>query len=105
MADFIRSEILGTTFEATSRHILPVCEFAPGMRICNQELTKVFITSSAYDLIVEQPVAIKKMMKPFDSASIAKRAYREVKLLKQLRHDNVWIPTITSPYPKIHGRS
>ncbi|PTU25303.1 hypothetical protein P175DRAFT_0408880, partial [Aspergillus ochraceoroseus IBT 24754] len=47
------------------------------------------VVCSAYDLIVEQPVAIKKMMKPFDSASIAKRAYREVKLLKQLRHDNV----------------
>ena len=46
-------------------------------------------TSSAYDMITRQPVAIKKMMKPFSNSTIAKRTYREVKLLKHLRHENV----------------
>ncbi|KAL4877474.1 mitogen-activated protein kinase mpkC [Aspergillus karnatakaensis] len=79
MAEFIRSEILGTTFETTSRYanLQPVGLGTAG------------IVCSAYDLISEQSVAIKKMMKPFDSAAVAKRTYREVKLLKQLRHDNL----------------
>ncbi|KAL5343496.1 mitogen-activated protein kinase mpkC [Aspergillus crustosus] len=79
MAEFIRSEILGTVFETTSRYAnsQPVGLGTAG------------IVCSAYDLISEQSVAIKKMMKPFDSAAIAKRTYREVKLLKQLRHDNL----------------
>lgn len=29
------------------------------------------------------------MMKPFSNPTIAKRTYREVKLLKHLRHENV----------------
>ncbi|KAI9372576.1 mitogen-activated protein kinase mpkC [Aspergillus egyptiacus] len=79
MAEFIRSEILGTTFETTSRYanLQPVGLGTAG------------IVCSAYDLISEQSVAVKKMMKPFDSAAIAKRTYREVKLLKHLRHDNL----------------
>ncbi|KAL3468589.1 kinase-like domain-containing protein [Aspergillus heterothallicus] len=79
MAEFIRSEILGTTFETTSRYanLQPVGLGTAG------------IVCSAYDLISEQTVAIKKMMKPFDSTVIAKRTYREVKLLKHLRHDNL----------------
>ncbi|KAL3493189.1 mitogen-activated protein kinase mpkC [Aspergillus germanicus] len=79
MAEFIRSEILGTTFETTSRYanLQPVGLGTAG------------IVCSAYDLISEQAVAVKKMMKPFDSTAIAKRTYREVKLLKHLRHDNL----------------
>ncbi|KAL7650026.1 MAPK protein hog1, variant 3 [Aspergillus niger] len=40
-------------------------------------------------MITRQPVAIKKMMKPFSNATLAKRTYREVKLLKHLRHENL----------------
>ncbi|KAL2822191.1 kinase-like domain-containing protein [Aspergillus cavernicola] len=79
MAEFIRAEILGTTFETTSRYanLQPV------------GLGNAGIVCSAFDLISEHSVAIKKMMRPFDSNAIAKRTYREVKLLKQLRHDNL----------------
>ncbi|KAL5003639.1 mitogen-activated protein kinase mpkC [Aspergillus recurvatus] len=79
MAEFVRSEILGTTFEITSRYanLQPVGLGTAGV-VC-----------SAYDLISEQVVAIKKMMKPFHSTSVAKRTYREVKLLRHLRHDNL----------------
>ncbi|PYH98675.1 Pkinase-domain-containing protein [Aspergillus ellipticus CBS 707.79] len=79
MADFFRSQILGTTFETTSRYadLQPVGLGAFGL-VC-----------SAYDSITHQSVAIKKMMKPFSNSTIAKRTYREVKLLKQLRHENL----------------
>ncbi|KAG2414454.1 mitogen-activated protein kinase sty1 [Aspergillus terreus] len=100
--DFIRSEILGTKFETTIRYAnvrpvglgafglvwysLPHPITTPGMTWL-RELT--FHLSSAYDQITQQPVAIKKMMSPFASSAIAKRTYREVKLLKKLRHENL----------------
>lgn len=34
-------------------------------------------------------VAVKKIMKPFSAPVLAKRTYRELKLLKALRHENV----------------
>jgi p38 MAP kinase len=36
-------------------------------------------------------VAIKKIMKPFSTPVLSKRTYRELKLLKHLRHENVSI--------------
>lgn len=39
-------------------------------------------------------VAIKKIMKPFSAPVLAKRTYRELKLLKALMHENV---SITHP--------
>ncbi|PLN78035.1 mitogen-activated protein kinase mpkC [Aspergillus taichungensis] len=77
--EFFRTEILGTTFESTGRYanLQPV------------GLGGFGIVCSAYDLISQQGVAIKKMVKPFDNSAIAKRAYREVKLLKQMRHENL----------------
>jgi len=34
-------------------------------------------------------VAIKKLARPFQTAIHAKRAYRELRLLKHMRHENV----------------
>jgi p38 MAP kinase len=34
-------------------------------------------------------LAIKKVVKPFATSILGKRTYRELKLLKHLRHDNV----------------
>ena len=39
-----------------------------------------------------QPVAVKKIMKPFSTPVLSKRTYRELKLLKHLRHENVGLP-------------
>ncbi|GLA96601.1 hypothetical protein AtubIFM57143_004075 [Aspergillus tubingensis] len=64
MEGFNRSEFLGTVFESTKR--------------------------SAHDQITGQAVAIKKVIKPFETATVAKRTFREVKLLKHFRHENVW---------------
>lgn len=45
--------------------------------------------SSARDQLTNQSVAIKKIMKPFSTPVLAKRTYRELKLLKHLKHENV----------------
>jgi serine/threonine protein kinase len=41
-------------------------------------------------------VAVKKIMKPFSTPVLAKRTYRELKLLKHLKHENV---RVLSAYP------
>lgn len=81
MANFIRAQIFGTTFEITSRYsdLQPVGMGAFGL-VC-----------SAKDQLTSQAVAIKKIMKPFSTPVLAKRTYRELKLLKHLRHENVRI--------------
>ncbi|KAF5285710.1 hypothetical protein FQA39_LY16516, partial [Lamprigera yunnana] len=44
---------------------------------------------SAMDSQTNIKVAIKKLARPFQSAVHAKRTYRELKLLKHMRHENV----------------
>ncbi|KAK3201407.1 hypothetical protein GRF29_185g802614 [Pseudopithomyces chartarum] len=78
MAEFVRAQIFGTTFEITSRYtdLQPVGMGAFGL-VC-----------SAKDQLTSQAVAIKKIMKPFSTPVLSKRTYRELKLLKHLRHEN-----------------
>ncbi|KAG0251757.1 MAPK protein hog1 [Mortierella polycephala] len=49
------------------------------------------LVCSANDELASRPVAIKKVMKSFSTAVLAKRPYRELKQLKHLKHGNVWI--------------
>ncbi|KAF4980262.1 hypothetical protein FZEAL_3699 [Fusarium zealandicum] len=88
MAEFVRAQIFGTTFEITSRYsdLQPVGMGAFGL-VC--ELTGSSLGSSARDQLTNQNVAVKKIMKPFSTPVLAKRTYRELKLLKHLRHENV----------------
>lgn len=77
--DFVRTQIFGTVFEITNRYteLNPIGMGAFGL-VC-----------SATDTLTNQSVAIKKIMKPFSTAILAKRTYRELKLLKHLRHENL----------------
>ncbi|KAK8159659.1 Hog1-like MAP kinase protein [Phyllosticta citrichinensis] len=79
MAEFVRAQIFGTTFEITSRYtdLQPVGMGAFGL-VC-----------SAKDQLTGQAVAVKKIMKPFSTPVLSKRTYRELKLLKHLRHENI----------------
>ncbi|KAJ1930595.1 MAPK protein hog1, partial [Linderina macrospora] len=79
MADFVRLSIFGTVFEVTTRYtdLQPVGMGAFGL-VC-----------SARDQLTGQAVAVKKIMRPFSSSVLAKRTYRELKLLKHLRHENI----------------
>uniref|UniRef100_A0A4W4FPS5 mitogen-activated protein kinase n=1 Tax=Electrophorus electricus TaxID=8005 RepID=A0A4W4FPS5_ELEEL len=47
------------------------------------------IVCSALDRFTGSKVAIKKLQRPFQSELFAKRAYRELRLLKHMKHDNV----------------
>lgn len=56
------------------------------------------LVCSADDSIFAQKVAIKKLAKPFATNIHAKRAYREIKLLKHVNHDNVI--QLTDPFTR-----
>ena len=44
---------------------------------------------AAYDVILKQNVAIKKLSKPFQNSTHAKRAYREFCIMKLVNHKNI----------------
>ncbi|KAI3654962.1 hypothetical protein MP228_000342 [Amoeboaphelidium protococcarum] len=76
---FVALNVYGTMFEVTQRYanLVPVGLGAFGL-VC-----------SAKDSLTQQDVAIKKILKPFSNAVLAKRTFRELKLLKYLRHPNI----------------
>ncbi|KAI9324185.1 mitogen-activated protein kinase HOG1 [Zopfochytrium polystomum] len=78
-AHFTNYSVFGTFFEVTSRYVdlQPVGMGAFGL-VC-----------SGVDQFTGMSVAIKKIMKPFSTSILAKRTYRELKLLKHLRHENI----------------
>ena len=47
------------------------------------------IVCSAYDEILDKQVAIKKLTRPFQNVTHAKRAYREFKLMNLVNHQNI----------------
>ncbi|CAG8739878.1 7324_t:CDS:10 [Dentiscutata erythropus] len=79
MADFVKLSIFGTVFEVTTRYVdlQPVGMGAFGL-VC-----------SAKDQLTGVNVAIKKILKPFSTPVLSKRTYRELKLLKHLKHENI----------------
>ncbi|NXT68086.1 MK11 kinase, partial [Chaetops frenatus] len=48
---------------------------------------------SAYDTKTRQKVALKKLSRPFQSLIHARRTYRELRLLKHMKHENVILPS------------
>lgn len=55
-------------------------------------------SSSAIDKRSGEKVAIKKLSRPFQSEIFAKRAYRELRLLKHMQHENVgWARGLWGP--------
>ena len=56
---------------------------------CVWEIQCVFLFSSAFDADRGEKVAIKKLVKPFTNETYAKRAFRELKLMKMVNHKNV----------------
>uniref|UniRef100_A0A8D8VZN7 Stress-activated protein kinase JNK n=1 Tax=Cacopsylla melanoneura TaxID=428564 RepID=A0A8D8VZN7_9HEMI len=68
-----------TTFSVPTRYtnLMPKGLGAQGM-VC-----------AAYDTATQQNVAIKKLSRPFQNVTHAKRAYREFKLMKLVNHKNI----------------
>lgn len=62
------------------------------------KLTRLSIfNSSADDLKTGLKVAVKKLSRPFQSIIHAKRTYRELRLLKHMKHENV-SPHVFPPF-------
>ncbi|XP_051271091.1 kinesin-like protein KIF21B isoform X10 [Dicentrarchus labrax] len=76
---FYRQELNKTVWEVPERyqHLSPVGSGAYGS-VC-----------SAYDVKTCLKVAVKKLSRPFQSFIHAKRTYRELRLLKHMKHENV----------------
>ncbi|XP_044144094.1 mitogen-activated protein kinase 14 isoform X4 [Bufo gargarizans] len=76
---FYRQELNKTLWEVPVRYqnLNPVGSGAYGS-VC-----------SSYDTNTEQRVAVKKLSRPFQSIIHAKRTYRELRLLKHMKHENV----------------
>ncbi|KAM8751126.1 mitogen-activated protein kinase 12 [Acanthopagrus schlegelii] len=76
---YIRQEVNNTTWEVPERYqrLRQVGSGAYGT-VC-----------SAVDSRTRTKVAIKKLYRPFQSELFAKRAYRELRLLKHMKHENV----------------
>lgn len=49
----------------------------------------LLFSSASYDTITGNNVAIKKLSRPFQNVTHAKRAYREFVLMKLVNHKNV----------------
>ncbi|KAI9167098.1 Mitogen-activated protein kinase HOG1 [Paramyrothecium foliicola] len=62
------------------------------------------LVCSARDQLTNQNVAVKKIMKPFSTPVLAKRTYRELKLLKHLKHENAShsLENFTTCSPYLH---
>ncbi|KAL7860127.1 hypothetical protein SRHO_G00152740 [Serrasalmus rhombeus] len=77
-AGFHRQEVQKTTWDIPDRYtsLNPVGSGAYGT-VC-----------SAIDQKTKEKVAIKKLYRPFQSLIHAKRAYRELRLLRHIQHDN-----------------
>ncbi|CAD6591064.1 MAG: MAPK protein hog1 [Alectoria sarmentosa] len=99
MAEFVRAQIFGTTFEITSRYLSPTpAQCTIRWHRANVDAATGTPTYSLWEweplalfgiLHSCQAVAVKKIMKPFSTPVLSKRTYRELKLLKHLRHENV----------------
>uniref|UniRef100_A0A7N4NSM1 mitogen-activated protein kinase n=1 Tax=Sarcophilus harrisii TaxID=9305 RepID=A0A7N4NSM1_SARHA len=76
---FYRQELNKTLWEVPERFqsLSPVGSGAYGS-VC-----------SAYDTRTRQKVAVKKLSRPFQSLVHARRTYRELRLLKHMKHENV----------------
>lgn len=76
---FYSVQIGDTIFTVLNRYqnLHPIGSGAQGM-VC-----------AAYDTITKQKVAIKKLSRPFQNVTHAKRAFRELKLMKITNHKNI----------------
>ncbi|NXC37728.1 MK13 kinase, partial [Penelope pileata] len=91
---FYRQELNKTIWELPRRYtsLHPVGSGAYGS-VC-----------SAIDKKTGEKVAIKKLCRPFQSEIFAKRAYRELMLLKQMQHENViGLLDVFTSAPSYHG--
>ncbi|KAJ5227991.1 hypothetical protein N7489_008699 [Penicillium chrysogenum] len=79
MATFITHKIMGTALQITERYT----------DLQARDVGAFGVICSAHDSMANRTVAIKKIWNPFDSPARVKRTYREIHLMKHLKHDNL----------------
>ncbi|OQE18058.1 hypothetical protein PENFLA_c022G10659 [Penicillium flavigenum] len=79
MATFITHKIMGTTLQTTERY----------RDLQARDVGAFGVICSARDSMANRMVVIKKIGNPFDSPARVKRTYREIHLMKHLKHDNL----------------
>uniref|UniRef100_A0A674MKE8 mitogen-activated protein kinase n=1 Tax=Takifugu rubripes TaxID=31033 RepID=A0A674MKE8_TAKRU len=84
---FYRQELNKTVWEVPERYqnLTPVGSGAYGS-VCTHPAPQAL---SAYDVVLRQKVAVKKLSRPFQSLIHCRRSYRELRLLKHMKHENV----------------
>lgn len=77
--EYVKLSVFGTVFEVKPHYtdLQPIGMGAFGL-VCSSMNTKN-----------NTQVAVKKIMKPLSTVVLAKRTYRELKLLKHLKHENI----------------
>jgi len=83
--NFVQIELNKTTWDIPERYqnLSAVGAGAYG-QVCSSDDARSVSTEG-----VAQKVAIKKLARPFQSAIHAKRTYRELRMLKHMRHENI----------------
>lgn len=66
--------------------------YADVRQVYNIHFSPCSLLSSAYDVVLRQKVAVKKLSRPFQSLIHSRRSYRELRLLKHMKHENVSAP-------------
>ncbi|KAJ5142881.1 uncharacterized protein N7515_001668 [Penicillium bovifimosum] len=79
MAQFSRKTVMGTIFETTERYT----DWKPlGLGVSG-------LVCSAKDQLGHRTVAVKKLAEPFETEAMARNVFREIQLLRELRHENI----------------
>ncbi|KAL5019856.1 hypothetical protein ScPMuIL_002748 [Solemya velum] len=94
MKGFHRTELINTLWEVPLRYegLIPLGSGSYG-QVC-----------SAIDRKYNRKVAIKKLLRPFQTAVHSKRAYRELRILKHMNHENVIdLFDVFSPSSNLNG--
>ncbi|KAJ5572019.1 hypothetical protein N7535_005679, partial [Penicillium sp. DV-2018c] len=86
LAGFSQKSVMGTIFETTERLEREPHRYTDWKPL---GLGVSGLVCSAKDQLVHRTVAVKKLAEPFASEAMARNVFREIQLLRQLRHENI----------------
>ncbi|KAG0484843.1 hypothetical protein HPP92_008922 [Vanilla planifolia] len=95
---YVQYNVYGNLFEVSTKYVPPIRPIGRGA---------YGIVCAAVNSQTQEEVAIKKIGNAFDNRIDAKRTLREIKLLRHMDHENIFIPNghgLNNAYFKaVHG--
>ncbi|CAG8941122.1 unnamed protein product [Penicillium salamii] len=94
MAHFVKSTVLGGNFETPERYVDFNSTLSSVSIMVLRRILQIYRSKDPENwsfrscLVNQQYVAVKKILNPFATPATAQSLFREIKLLKRLRHDN-----------------